>query len=387
MKRLLCGLVLVALGCPAARAADPYEVNVVMPLTGGASFLGSAERQAIELVEKLTNASGGIQGQPIHFVFQDDQSSPQISVQLASRIVPTHPAVMMGSSIVGMCNAMAPLMISGPVMYCFSPGIHPADGSFVFTSSVSTFDLARALIRYYRMRGWTRIAIITSSDATGQDADKGLAEILADPENKAMQVVAHPHFNPTDVSVAAQMGTISAASPQAIVAWSTGAPIATIFKGLTQAGIDVPTGTTDGNMTLAQMQRYAAFLPPQLYFPSAQWVALGSEMVKDPQVRAAQLAFAAAYKADGKTPDVASALAWDPAQAVVAGLRALGTKATAEQFRTWLSSYTGAGVDGVYDFARLPQRGLDAQSALVSRWDAKANYWVPVSVPGGAPAP
>ena len=44
---------------------------------------------------------------------------------------------IIGSAIVAMCNAMAPLMQNGPVMYCFSPGIHPAKGSYVF-SSVST---------------------------------------------------------------------------------------------------------------------------------------------------------------------------------------------------------------------------------------------------------
>jgi branched-chain amino acid transport system substrate-binding protein len=56
-----------------------------------------------------------------------------------------------------------------------------------------------------------------------------------------------------------------------VVAWSTGTPIATIFKGILQAGLDVPTATTDGNMTFAQMTNYAAFLPKQLYIPSGEW--------------------------------------------------------------------------------------------------------------------
>ena len=39
----------------------------------------------------------------------------------------------------------------------------------IFTSSVSTFDQARALVRYFRMKGWTRLALATSTDATGQE--------------------------------------------------------------------------------------------------------------------------------------------------------------------------------------------------------------------------
>ena len=88
-----------------------------------------------------------------------------------------------------------------------------------------------------------------------------------------MKLVERAHFNPTDVSVSAQIERVKAANPQAFIAWSTGAPIATIFKGIVQAGLDVPIGTTDGNMTYAQMKQYAAFLPKQLYFPCGAWAA------------------------------------------------------------------------------------------------------------------
>ncbi len=376
----------VAILGTSALAAEPYDVNVVLPLTGGASFLGKAEHQSLELVEKQTNETGGIQGRTLRFVFHDDQSSPQVAVQLASQITAAQPAVMIGSSIVAMCNAMAPLMAHGPVEYCLSPGIHPPAGSYVFTSSVSTRDLARALIRYYRMRGWTQLGVITSTDASGQDADTSIADAVALPENAGVRLVAHEHFNPGDVSVTAQIATIKAANPQAMIAWSTGAPIATIFKGIVQAGLDIPVGTTDGNMTHAQMTQYAGFLPKQLYIPSAEWVYLGGPGVTDPAVRAAQQQFAGAYKQAGLQPDVAAALAWDPAQNLVAALRQLGPGATAAQVKTWLAALQGhAGVDGVYDFTGAPQRGLDVRNAVVTHWDPAKDFWRPVSQPGGTP--
>ncbi|MGE5088014.1 MAG: ABC transporter substrate-binding protein, partial [Candidatus Levyibacteriota bacterium] len=249
-----------------AAAADNYGINVILPQTGGASFLGKAEMHALELVQKTVNASGGIHGKQLHFKFYDDQSSPQTAVQMANQVLATKPSVMIGPAIVAMCNAVAPLVKEGPVMYCMSPGIHPPAGSYVFTSSVSTHDLENALIRYFRMKGWTRIALITSTDASGQDAERGVDEALKLPENKDVKLVERVHFNPTDVSVAAQIERVKAAKPQAFIAWSTGAPIATVFKGIVQAGLDVPVATTDGNMTYAQMKQYAAFLPKQLYF-------------------------------------------------------------------------------------------------------------------------
>lgn len=387
---ILAGAALAALsltvGLRPAAAAEPYDIQAILSLTGGASFLGKAEQQALQLLEKSVNAEGGIQGRPVRFVFHDDQSSPQTAVQLASQVVAGKPAVQIGPNLVAMCNAAVPLMKNGPVMYCTSPGIHPAGGSYAFTSSVSTVDLSRALIRYFRERGWTRIAVMTSTDASGQDAEHGIDGNLALPENKGVQVVAREHFNPTDVSVAAQIEKIKAAQPQAIIAWSTGAPIGTIFKAMTQAGLDIPLATTDGNMTFAQMQQYAAFLPKQLYIPAAEWATHGTNVPRPAAVAKAQERFEAAYKGAGLEPDVAAALAWDPANIVIDALKKLGPNVTATQVREYLSHLKGyAGVDGIYDFERVPQRGLDVQNAVVTRWMPDKNRWIPVSAPAGAP--
>jgi branched-chain amino acid transport system substrate-binding protein len=385
---LACALLPACLACltvPAA-AADAFDLNVILSLTGGASFLGKAEQQSLLLAEKWVNETGGIQGRPLHLVFHDDQSSPQTAVQLASQVVAGHPAVEIGANLVAMCNAMAPLMQSGPAMYCLSPGIHPPAGSFVFTSSVSTYDLSKVLIRYFRMKGWTRLALMTSTDASGQDAEKGINVNLALPENKDVQVVAREHFNPADVSVSAQIETIKAARPQAFIAWSTGAPVGTIFKGIVQAGLEVPVGTTDGNMTFAQMTQYAAFLPRQLFIPAAEWAMHGSNLQREPSVHAAQERFDAIFKAGGVVPDVASALAWDPAMIVIDALRKLGPSATAPQIRDYIAHLKGyGGVDGIYDFERDAQRGLNETDAVVTLWDAAKKTWQPVSEPAGKP--
>ena len=388
LRSLAAGLLGLALLLPGAhaRAAKPYTINVIMPLSGGAAFLGKAEQRTLQILAGQVNETGGIDGRTLRFVFHDDQTSPQTAVQLASRIVPSRPSVLIGSSIVAMCDAMAPLMTKGPVQYCLSPGVYPKAGSMMFSSSVSTHDMARAMIRYFRLRGWTRIAAITSTDATGQDADRGIAEALARPGNKSVRMVAHVHFNPADVSVAAQMARIKAAHPQALIAWTTGAPIATVFKGVTEAGLDIPVGTTDGNMTHAQMSHYAAFLPRQLYIASDAWPYMAGPEVTNPQMKKAQQAFVAAFAKAKALPDVAAALAWDPAQILVAALRKLGPSASAAQVRAWIAGQTDfAGVDGIYNFKRYPQRGLGASSVVVTRWTPARNMWVPVSAPAGTP--
>jgi branched-chain amino acid transport system substrate-binding protein len=370
----------------AATPASAYDINVILPITGGASFLGKEEQQALQLAEPVINKDGGIQGQPVHFIYYDDQSNPQTGVQLTNRVVAAKPAVVFGSSLVAVCNAMAPLMQDGPTMYCFSPGIHPVKGSYVFTSSISTLDLADAMIRYFRLKGWTRLAFMTSADATGQDAEHGLDEVVGRPENKDITVVERAHFNTTDVSVAAQIEHIKSSNPQVLIAWSTGSPIATVFKGIIQAGLDIPIATTNGNMTYAQMTQYAAFLPKQLYIAAPEWVQHQGVITLDPAVEKAQQRYFDTFKAANVKPDIAASLAWDPAMIVVDALRQLGPAATAQQLRDYIANLKGyAGINGLYDFPKIPQRGLDVQGAVVTLWSAQHQTWELVSKPTGIP--
>ncbi len=367
------------------RAAQPYEIDVVIPLTGPAAFIGKGEATSLQLAEKAMNASGGIHGRPVKFVIQDDGTSPQTGVQLANEVIAKKPPVLLGSSLVAICRAMAPLMANGPVEYCFSPGVHPEAGSYVFTSSVSTLDLAHSLLNYYRLKGWTKIALMFSSDATGQDAENGIKSVLAKPEFKAMQVVDTEHFNTTDLSVTAQIAHIKASGAQALVAWSTGSPIATIFRGVTQEGLDIPVATTDGNMTYAQMTQYKDFLPKQLYIPAAQWVVRDPSLLA-PALRKPHEVFYKSFESAGIKPDVAMELAWDSSWIVVDSLRHLGPKATAKQLREYMSKLRGyAGVNGVYDFTKTPQRGLDLADSVVTRWSPQHGTWEVVSKPEGIP--
>ena len=382
--RLTGALALMLMAPLPSSAAGPYVIDVMLPLTGGAAFLGKGEQQSLELAEGVVNDTGGIAGETLELVFHDDQSNPQISVQLANTLLAKKPAVIMGSSLVASCRAMAPLMQNGPVEFCFSPGIHPEPG-YVFSASISTYDLIAASVRYLRLKGWKRIALMFSSDATGQDAENGVKAALAMPENKDVQVVSTVHFNITDVSVSAQLETVKAANPQAFIAWSTGTPIATIFQAIVQAGLDVPVVTTAGNMTYPQMKQYASFLPKELLIGAPQWVVKDNKELPSGMVAAHKRYFDAFAKA-GIRPDQSSDLPWDAMMSVVAALRKYGPGATAAQVRDFIAGQSHlAGIDGIYDFIKVPQRGLDIGDGVMTRWSVADDTWIPVSSAGGAP--
>src|SRR5665213_1714364 len=90
--------------------------------------------------EDWVNQNGGIDGRPLHFTYGDDESQPQVAVQLATEIIAEHPAALMVTGPVANCAAVAPLLSTGPVMWCNSPALHPKPGSYAFASGPDTFD-------------------------------------------------------------------------------------------------------------------------------------------------------------------------------------------------------------------------------------------------------
>jgi branched-chain amino acid transport system substrate-binding protein len=388
----LCGLAVLIAGIVAgpARAADqPYDINVVLPLSGNAAFVGEGGKQAFELVGGLINRDGGINGHPVQFNYLDDQSSPQVAVQHTTQVVADHPAVLFGSMITAMCNAMAPLVRDGPVMYCFSSGIHPEKGgynSYVYSSTVSSWDVIETLVRYFHNIGWNRLAVVVTTDGSGQDGEQAIDNALTKPDLRDVKIVERVHFNPTDVSIAAQVERIRTAQPQAVIAWTTGTPMGTVLKGFAQAGLDIPIAPSTGNLNYVFMRQYAAVLPKELYFSSQLGTARGEGLKLDPRIAAAKQKFFDAFAGIGKIPDNAGEVVWDATLITVDALRHIGVNATAAQLRDYIAHLQGfAGVTGIYDFPAIPQRGLSAAFPVITRWYPERTSFEAVSQPGGEP--
>jgi branched-chain amino acid transport system substrate-binding protein len=371
----------------AVRAADepPYVLNGIFSQTGPAAFVGSAQMKTLVLLESIVNKQGGIHGRPIKFEFADDQSSPQIALQIVTRLVAEKAPIIFGPSVVPTCAAAMSLVArSGPLLWCFSPAIFPPPNSYVFSAGPTIDAAGLALVRFMRNHGWKRLAAISSNDGSGQAFDHAINFALAQPENKDVQMLVYEHMNPADISVAAQMARIKAANPQAVLTLATGSPWGTIMRGLNDAGIDVPVGGGHGNAVYSELTQYRSFLPRELYFPGL--AALAPNSIGRGPVAEAQKPFFAAFEEAGIKPDIGLTTAWDPGLIVIDALRKLGPSATAQQLREEILNLHGwVGINGVYDFSDGLQRGLTVQAIVIDRWDKTKDAFVAVSRPGGYP--
>jgi branched-chain amino acid transport system substrate-binding protein len=379
MKRFLAALLsgaIVAFAGPVGAApasGTPYEINVILPSTGPGAFLGSHEIAAFGVLEKLTNERGGINGTPLKFVFQDDQTSPPVSVQLTQGVIAKRAPLVIGSALAATCTAMAALTEhNGPIQYCLSPILHGVPGGYAYSASAGSIDIAAVTARFYRLHGWTKIALITSTDASGSDFERQFDFALSQPENRSMTIVDREHFNGADLSVAAQMARIKAAAPQGLITYATGTPLGTLLHGYHDAGLDMPIAASSGNMIYEQLAQYASFMPTQLYFAATRGIAPDPNLRPGP-IRDAQEAYFNAFKAAKIRPDFATALAWDPGSIIISALRKIGPSATTEQLHTYLQGlHSWAGIDGMYDFRDQSQRGLGQNALVVYLWDVQA---------------
>lgn len=378
------GTLAAPLGGQPVRAAEaPFEIYAILSLTGQQAFQGNEELQTFQIAEDLINRSGGIRGRRVKFTIADDQTNPQITVQIANQLIAKNVPVILGPIISAACKAVLPLVAkAGPLTFCFTPAVEPPAGSYLFSSTVSTADTVTGGIRYLRERGATRLGLITTNDAGGQDVAQHLVTTLELPENKSVQIVAREHFNLGDISVSAQMARIKAANPQALYASTTGTPFGTLLHGISDAGLDIPVFTSFSNMTYEQMQQYAAFLPKELIFANTLGAVPGG--VGRGAVRDAQERLFAAYRARSgrRTSDAA----WDAITITVDAFKHAGLDATARQLADYVQQLHGwSGINGVYDFRGNAQRGIGLSSILVYRWDAARNDFLAVSRPGGIP--
>lgn len=367
-------------------SGSTYTINAIVAETGSASFLGSEEASALKALAQHVNATGGIDGHPLKFNISDNQSTASTSVSLASPLISQSPLLIVGSLTTTDRPVDDLVGSTGPVIYDLSPGDHPKPGSYVYSASNSTTNQTQAFINFAETKGWKRIAAITSTDASGQDGWTNVQKAVAGTDG-AVTVTDHETFDPKAVSVTTELSKIKASNPQALVIWTTGTPLGTVLKGMQGLGMDnLPTMTTNGNASYAEMQRLAAELPSQLYFPGAPFMAGPANLTG--QTKTQVQAFDTAMQAAGqKVPDEGDALAWDPGLILVSALRKLGTSATASQIHQYIDGLTSfAGINGTYNFTdtSIPDnRGLTITSVYVARWNAAQGDWTAASGPAG----
>jgi branched-chain amino acid transport system substrate-binding protein len=206
----------------AAAENEPMTLGAVLPLTGNAAHWGIPPRNAAQLAIDEINAAGGITGQSLRLVVEDDRCQPADGIAAFNKIMAavTVPAVL-GAVCSGVTLAIAPVaegrktVLISPAST--SPKVTDA-GDFVFRVIPSASLRAKVLADYlYRERGLRRLAVLYINNEGGIG---GSSSFKAQFTQLGGTIAPEETYDPGATDVRAQLTKIKAANPDGVLVGS-----------------------------------------------------------------------------------------------------------------------------------------------------------------------
>jgi branched-chain amino acid transport system substrate-binding protein len=181
LRIVLAGM-LAMLAC-LGRATEPLKIGMVAPISGPAAELGHYESQGAKLAVEEINKAGGLLGQPIELVIEDDQTTnPGVVLAFSKLAGDKDIPAFIGPIFSTQVHAMAPDIqrTDRPVMIgATDPQLTHMGNPWLFRCRPNDTYSARVIADYgVNTLGKKKWAIVHSTDAFGTSGVKNLVEVL-----------------------------------------------------------------------------------------------------------------------------------------------------------------------------------------------------------------
>ena len=345
------------------------KIGIAEALTGNAAQYGVPIRKGFELAAAEINAAGGINGQKLDLVIEDEQGKKEEAINVFKKLIFQDKVLMLfGPTLSNSAQASDPVAQSVKVVVFGTS--NTADGitsigSYVFRNSVTEADILPVTLKVAsRKTGFKKVAVLYGNDDIFTKS--GFDNFV-----KALQALKIPvtnteSFAKGDVDFKPQLTKIKAANPDAVVLSALVAEGAPIMVQARQLGITLPFVGGNG-MNSPRVFDLAKGSSDNLWVGSP-W------SVENPASENKR--FIAAYqKAYGALPDQFAAQAYDAMYIAVQALKKtkLSGKLEADRkaLRDNLPATQWSGATGPFKFRQVSGRngkpaGYDAvQTAIV----------------------
>ncbi len=367
--RSLFALALSSTFAAAAGAAE-VKIGVAEALTGPAAQYGISIRHGFELATAEINAAGGVNGNQLQLVVEDEQGKKEEAINVFKKLIFQDKVLMVfGPTLSNSAQAADPIA-QGAKTVAFGTS-NTADGitsigDYVFRNSVTEADVLPETLRVaVKHAGIKKVAVMYGNDdvftKSGYDNFKKALE------DAKIPVTATETFSKGDVDFKAQLTKIKATNPDAIVLSALIAEGAPIMVQARQLGITVPFIGGNG-MNSVKIFDLAKGASDDLYVGSP-WSASNDSPENVKFMKAFQAKFNTA-------PDQFAAQSYDGMYIMVQALKTIkltgDLAADRTALRNALPGVKWVGATGPFQFRRAVDKagkpaGYDAQqTAIVS---------------------
>ncbi len=211
---LVLGICIGLLTAPLAYGAEPIKIGSVLRLSVGAEH-GIPSKRGVELAVEEVNKAGGINGQKVEVIFEDEKDSPTTCVNAVQKLINVDKVVaLIGPMTSGGVLAAGPTAEAAKKL-CITPTATSPKvsgmGQFVYRGC-SRIDVQSQALTDFVAKNWKpkTVAILFSNEPYG----KGCAELFGkDFEKRGIKVVAQESFMRGSRDFKAQLTKIKSLNP------------------------------------------------------------------------------------------------------------------------------------------------------------------------------
>ena len=203
---------------PQAQPAGPIKIGVVTPISGPVASYAALGMNGIKLAVKQINAAGGVNGQQIELVVEDDKSTPEGGVASVRKVIDRDGVrLIIGTLQTDVALAERNVTNESKVLQIVTAQSgQVTQGSFPLLFAISaTIDSSVAqLIKQVVGLGAKSIGIIAEQSDLGETVIATIKKALA---GSGAQVTAVERFQPGTADFSTQLTNLRKANPDAVV--------------------------------------------------------------------------------------------------------------------------------------------------------------------------
>ncbi len=358
----------------AAPTGAPVVIGAIVSATGAGAALGEQEKNTLEMMQTVINASGGILGRPVEIVVEDDKSDPKEAVTATNLLLDQKKAVALiaattSSSTLAIKAITAAKGVPQMAMAAANEITDTAPADWIWrTPPKDALAVACALKYISGTLKVTKIAILHDENAFGSS---GAAEIVKTAGDYGLQIVGNESYKTSDVDLTAQLTKIKGDNPEALIVWGTNPGPALAAKNMQQLSMTIPYIGSHGiaNGTFIKLAGAAA---EGVALPASKL--LVPDSITDPDQKKVTEDFIHLYEVQyGQAPNPFAGYAYEAVTILADAIKRAGST-DAKAVQTALNATQNFwGPDGAYNYSATNHDGLVADDMVMVK--IKGGAW------------
>jgi branched-chain amino acid transport system substrate-binding protein len=322
---------LLALAIANAAAADDVKIGVTLPLTGFAASYGEDAKRGADLAVEQANAAGGIKGEQVKLIVEDDQGIGKAGVAATQKLASVDKvAVIVGGMMSSVALPASQIARENKIVYLSTMSSHPdltSPGGFIYRLAGSDALIGKTEDDFGRekLKANTAVGLFAQTDYGTMNG-----KIVRDNfEKSGGKWLATDDFKEGATDFRTQLVKLKALQPDIMFIVATHKEAAQLFRQMTELNFK-PQIMATSMLDDPAIFELAGGTANGVYFAT-------SKTEETPDGKKAREAFVSAFKAKyGRDPGITASYFYDATNLAIAAMKAAGTSGPA--INSWIAA-------------------------------------------------